>query len=61
MWDESSRTPSTTLTRDKLEEAFLAIARDIGLPPDAVNQRFAFPEGDGAEADFVRRQRSADC
>jgi len=43
----------STLTRNKLEEAFLAIARDIGLPPDAVNQWIAFPEGDGAEADFV--------
>ncbi len=43
----------STLTRNKLEEAFLAIARDVGLPPDAVNQWIAFPEGDGAEADFV--------
>jgi hypothetical protein len=43
----------STLTRNKLEEAFLKIARDAGLPPDAVNQWVAFPDGDGAEADFV--------
>ena len=45
----------STLTRNKLEEAFLAIARGTGLPPDAVNEWIAFPEGDGAEADFVYR------
>lgn len=43
----------STLTRNDLEEAFLAIARDVGCPPDAVNQWIAFPVGDGAEADFV--------
>jgi hypothetical protein len=46
-----------TLTRNDLEEAFLAIARAAGLPPDAVNQWVAFPEGDGAEADFVYRDQ----
>ncbi len=43
----------STPARNKLEEAFLKIARDIGLPPDAVNQWIAFPDGGGAEADFV--------
>jgi predicted transcriptional regulator of viral defense system len=43
----------TTLTRSELEERFLAIAREAGLPPDAVNFWIPFREGDGAEADFV--------
>jgi predicted transcriptional regulator of viral defense system len=48
----------TTLTRSELEERFLAIARDVGLPPDAVNFWIGFVEGDGAEADFIwHRQR----
>jgi predicted transcriptional regulator of viral defense system len=42
----------STLTRTELEEAFLAICRAAELPPDAVNVWIAFPEGDGAEADF---------
>ena len=45
----------STLTRNDLEEAFLAIARAIERPPDAVNLWIAFPDGDGAEADFVYR------
>ena len=43
----------TTLTRSELEERFLAIARKVGLPPDAVNFWIRFVEGDGAEADFI--------
>jgi hypothetical protein len=38
----------STLTRNDLEEAFLAIARAIERPPDATNVWIAFPEGDGA-------------
>lgn len=50
--------PSSTVTRNELEEAFLAICRAIGLAPDAVNQWIAYPDGSGAEADFLwRRQR----
>ena len=45
----------STLTRNKLEEAYLAIARDVGAPPDMVNAWIAFPDGGGAEADFVYR------
>jgi len=45
----------STLTRNDLEEAFLRIARDVGAPPDIVNEWIAFPEGGGAEADFVYR------
>jgi predicted transcriptional regulator of viral defense system len=48
----------TTLTRSELEERFLSICRDAGLPPDAVNAWIPDPGGGGAEADFVwRRQR----
>ena len=48
----------STLTRNDLEEAFLAIARAAECPPDAVNVWIAFPDGGGAEADFLyRRQR----
>lgn len=45
----------STPTRNDLEEAFLAITRAIGLAPDAVNAWIAFPDGGGAEADFVYR------
>ena len=45
----------STLTRNDLEEAFLRIARDVGAPPDMVNEWIAFPDGGGAEADFVYR------
>ena len=47
----------STLTRNDLEEAFLRICRDARLPPDAVNAWIPFPEGSGAEADFVWRAR----
>ncbi|MDP1849348.1 MAG: DUF559 domain-containing protein, partial [Solirubrobacteraceae bacterium] len=47
----------STLTRNDLEEAFLAIARAIELPPDAVNAWIAFPDGGGAEADFLYREQ----
>jgi predicted transcriptional regulator of viral defense system len=43
----------TTTTRNDLEEAFLAICRDAGRPPDGVNVWIPYPEGGGAEADFV--------
>jgi predicted transcriptional regulator of viral defense system len=45
----------STLTRNALEERFLAICRDIERAPDAVNQWIAYPQGGGAEADFVWR------
>jgi predicted transcriptional regulator of viral defense system len=54
----AEHTVGSTLTRDDLEEAFLAIARAVELPPDAVNVWIAFPEGEGAEADFVWRAQS---
>jgi hypothetical protein len=54
----SEHTAGSTLTRSDLEEAFLAIARAAGHPPDATNVWIAFPEGSGAEADFVYRERS---
>ena len=48
----------STITRSKLEEAFLAICRAVELAPDAVNAWIPFPDGGGAEADFLwRRQR----
>ncbi len=49
----AEHTVGSTLTRNELEEAFLQIGRDVGLPPDAVNQWIAFPDGSGAEADFL--------
>jgi hypothetical protein len=53
----AEHTVGSTLTRNDLEEAFLAIARAAELPPDAVNEWIAFPDGGGAEADFVYRQQ----
>ena len=47
----------STLTRNKLEEAFLAICRAAELPPDAVNVWIPFLDGGGAEADFLYRER----
>lgn len=44
-----------TLTRNDLEEAFLQIGRHAALPPDAVNAWIPFPDGGGAEADFLWR------
>lgn len=46
-----------TITRNDLEEAFLQICRTIGLPPDRVNAWIAFPDGGGAEADFLYRHQ----
>ena len=46
-----------TFTRNDLEEAFLAIARAAELPPDAVNVWIPFPDGGGAEADFLYRDQ----
>jgi predicted transcriptional regulator of viral defense system len=45
-------------TRNDLEEAFLQICRDAGLPPDAVNAWIPYPDGGGAEADFLWRAQS---
>jgi predicted transcriptional regulator of viral defense system len=47
----------STLTRNDLEERFLEICRDAGRPPDAVNAWIPYPDGGGAEADFLWRQR----
>jgi hypothetical protein len=47
----------STITRNDLEEAFLAIARAAGHPPDAVNAWIAWPQGGGAEGDFVWHQQ----
>jgi predicted transcriptional regulator of viral defense system len=44
-----------TLTRNELEEAFLQICRTAGTPPDQVNAWIPFPDGGGAEADFLWR------
>jgi hypothetical protein len=43
----------STLTRNELEERFLAICRDVELAPDRVNAWIAYPDGGGAEADFL--------
>ncbi len=45
----------STLTRNDLEEAFLEICRGAGHPPDGVNVWIAYPDGSGAEADFLWR------
>jgi len=45
----------STLTRNELEERFLAICRAAGLEPDAVNAWIPHLEGGGAEADFLWR------
>lgn len=45
----------STLTRNDLEEAFLKICRDAALPPDGANVWIPYPEGGGAEADFLWR------
>ena len=50
--------PGTTTTRNDLEEAFLQICRAANTPPDAVNHWIAYPEGAGAEADFVWHRQS---
>src|SRR4051794_5665842 len=48
--------PGTTNTRNDLEEAFLHICRRANVPPDGVNQWLPYPEGGGAEADFIWRE-----
>ena len=53
----AEHTVGSTLTRNDLEEAFLAVARAAQLPPDAVNVWIAFPDGGGAEADFLWREQ----
>ena len=45
----------STFTRNDLEEAFLAICRAAERPPDGANVWIAFPDGGGAEADFIYR------
>jgi hypothetical protein len=47
---------TSTRTRNELEEAFLQICRTAGLPPDAVNAWIPYPDGGGAEADFLWRE-----
>lgn len=47
----------STTTRSELEELFLAICRAIARPPDAVNVWIPYPDGGGAEADFVWRDQ----
>lgn len=44
-----------TVTRSELEELFLACCRKAGRPPDGVNAWIPFPDGGGAEADFLWR------
>ena len=48
---------SSTLKRNDLEMASLAICRAVGLPPAAVNVWIPFPDGGGAEADFHSREQ----
>ena len=50
----------STLTRNELEERFLAICRDIEAAPDGVNAWIAYPGGGGAEADFAWRAELLD-
>jgi hypothetical protein len=50
----------STPTRNDLEEAFLAICRGAGLAPDGVNMWIPYPDGGGAEADFVWRAELLD-
>ena len=45
----------STPTRNDLEEAFLRICRDAGVPPDGANVWIPYPDGGGAEADFLWR------
>ena len=45
--------PGTTPTRNDLEEAMLAICERIGAPRPLVNGWIPFPEGGGAEPDFL--------
>ncbi|HTN23662.1 MAG TPA: DUF559 domain-containing protein [Solirubrobacteraceae bacterium] len=47
----------STTTRSELEELFLHICRTIDRPPDGVNVWIPYPDGGGAEADFVWREQ----
>jgi hypothetical protein len=53
----SEHRAGSTFTRSELEERFLEICRTAGLPPDGVNLWIAYPDGGGAEGDFVWRDR----
>lgn len=44
---------ASTVTRNDLEELFLALCRAGAMAPDAVNLWIAFPGGAGAEVDFA--------
>ena len=50
--------PGTTPTRNDLEEAMLGISDAIGAPRPLVNAWIPFPEGGGAEPDFLWPPRS---
>lgn len=54
----SEMQPGTTTTRSELEEAFLRICRQAQTPPDATNVWIPYPDGGGAEADFLWRTRN---
>ena len=41
------------ITRNELEEDFLALCERAGLPPPLVNEWIAFGDGTGVEADFL--------
>jgi predicted transcriptional regulator of viral defense system len=45
-----------TISRGELEELFLQICRTVGRPPDGVNVWIPYPNGGGAEADFLWRK-----
>ncbi len=45
----------STLTRNELEERFLAVCRAAAVAPDGVNHWIADPDGGGFEADFLWR------
>jgi hypothetical protein len=49
--------PTSTLTRTGLEEAFLAISRDAGLPDPEVNAPMTLPDGTPVRIDFLWRDR----
>ena len=50
-----SHRAGSTLTRNELEERFLTICHAAAFPPDAVNAWIPYPDGSGAEADFLWR------
>jgi predicted transcriptional regulator of viral defense system len=53
----SEMEPGATVTRSELEERFLGICRSVGTPPDDVNAWIPYPDGGGAEADFLWREQ----